>query len=312
MLQPFKQIERKDIHFWLTATLAYSVPQFIHVWLLHAYFDEGIIRRLPSLPDLGFLLTWFLPIAALLMLPLLWKPVFRIALMGAVLAFLFSYAGCFIRTDGIFCMAGNELTPLLNFFFQFLPQAVIIFFLRRAIQSKTTLFGMLLGLCFSLWEFIFLIDNLYFVLSNAETRTFSNQFQGPLLSLVLFPVLLFVSYKAGKLREKLNSSFLILGLVYLCFFLNAVIFAIRNGGDLASSLLLGLIIAALITYWCVLDARNRKFHLPHAYQFLIFLIPLIGWPLYAFSSRGFIGGLKFIGLQIMIFILVSIIPILIV
>jgi len=101
---------------------------------------------------------------------------------------------------------------------------------------------------------------------------------------------------------KIKGSSLVLGLIHLSFFLNVAIFAISNGKD-SGHLLWGLIIVILITSWCTIDAKDRKFPLPHAYQFIIFLLTPIGWPLYALSSRGVVKGLKFIALQLLIFIL---------
>lgn len=105
---------------------------------------------------------------------------------------------------------------------------------------------------------------------------------------------------------KLQSGFLLLCVIHLCLLLSAANIVFND--NMSTGHLLTFINIILITSWCTLDAKNRKFALPHAYKFFIFFFTPIGWPAYILSSRGFFEGMKFIGLQLLIYVCVTLLP----
>ncbi len=80
------------------------------------------------------------------------------------------------------------------------------------------------------------------------------------------------------------------------------IYAEVESWERASLLLDGLSFGFLLLLWCAYDARLQDFWLSTGLRVVVFLIPIVGFPVYAFKSRGQ-RGWGLLGLGVVFFIL---------
>lgn len=62
----------------------------------------------------------------------------------------------------------------------------------------------------------------------------------------------------------------------------------------------GIMLNILLFAWCYYDAREKRFSLGAGWKIAIVLLGVLALIPYLFSSRGFLGGLKAVGLAIVL------------
>jgi len=102
----------------------------------------------------------------------------------------------------------------------------------------------------------------------------------------------------ARTQTKLLALFPVLSLVFGCLEYGPL------GGPERGSVLLTLHAVsslALVLAWFWIDARDRSYKPSIVLRVAMLILTIVALPYYLFRSRGFVGGLKALGLSILIF-----------
>lgn len=79
-----------------------------------------------------------------------------------------------------------------------------------------------------------------------------------------------------------------------------------NRSTVGALLLEALVSVVCVPLWVSFDSAERRIELARGYRLLVILIPVIGFPLYAFRSRG-VRGFGLIALALLVSLLASVV-----